>query len=79
MLEDEHKQMTEWEARHTFTDSFRSAAEVSCMSCTVYCLVEPFVGGLVWRYGKFFNCRQIEVNVCAPMMLSIQLTKFKFC
>ena len=32
MLEDEHKQMSEWEARHTFTDSFRSTAEVSYIS-----------------------------------------------
>jgi hypothetical protein len=38
MLEDEHKQMTEWEARHTFTDSFRSAAEVH-VSYT-YCILE---------------------------------------
>ena len=35
MLEDEQKQMTEWEARHTFTDNFRSAAEVS-YTCTLY-------------------------------------------
>ena len=32
MLEDEHKQMSEWEARHTFTDSFRSTAKVSYTS-----------------------------------------------
>ena len=32
MLEDEYKQMSEWEARHTFTDSFRNTAEVSYMS-----------------------------------------------
>ena len=32
MLEDEHKQMSEWEARHTFTDGFRSTAEASYTS-----------------------------------------------
>ena len=46
MLEDEHKQITEWEARHTFTDSFRSASEVSCMSLE-YCIVGNF--------GEVFN------------------------
>ena len=31
LLEDEQKQMTEWEARQTFTDSFMGAAEVKYM------------------------------------------------
>ena len=52
MLKDEHKRMTEWEARHTFADSFRSAAEVSCMSLE-YCIVGTF--GKVCNIAIFFK------------------------
>ena len=39
---------------------------------------------LIWRFGKFDKDRQIKnrqfkLNACVPMMLSIQIAKFKFC
>ena len=38
---------------------------------------------LTWRFGELgkdrqIKTRQFKLNVCTPIMLSIQITKFKF-